>query len=114
METLLQQTDSLSNSQRFNVNFVGQNLQQKTKGNKVRIQFGQDHQRLVQVSFMCSCFYTGTVLQRYLVGEDADVLLDVSGAFDDFREGKRRHCDAGKNGTSHFSVAVIVQNQHIG
>lgn len=35
MEALLQQTDSLSNSERFDVNFVGQDLRHKNKGGGV-------------------------------------------------------------------------------
>lgn len=34
METLLQQANSLSNGQRFDVNFVGQNLTHKNKRTK--------------------------------------------------------------------------------
>lgn len=41
MEAQLQQTDSLSNSERFDVNFVGQNLKDKNKEKKKSV-FSQE------------------------------------------------------------------------
>lgn len=55
MEALLQQTDSLSNSERFDVNFVGQNLRHKNRGKKCD-QLGRDHRCPDKVSFVCKCF----------------------------------------------------------
>lgn len=49
----------------------------------------------------------------YLVGKLADVLFDVPGAFKYFRESTRGHCNAGKNGTSHLSICIIFENQHV-
>lgn len=47
---------------------------------------------------------------EYLEGQLADVLFDVTGAFEYFGEGARGHGNAGEDSTSHLSITVIFQN----